>query len=81
MKRIPSTWNYVIVKEGEMFGVYEQYTSHKGKIGSITTNPVTITAESESYLWKTITDIILDCRHFPILEYKNGKLKKYVKKR
>ena len=81
MKRIPSTWNYVIVKEGEMFRVHEQYITHKGKIGSITTNPVAITAESEFYLWKMITDIIVDCRNFPILEYKNGKLKKYVKKR
>ena len=76
MTREPSTWNYVIVKDGKLFGVHEQY-SGRG-CGSITVDPIRLDQEESVHsLWVTLARIAKDCNQMPILEWKNGKLRKY----
>ena len=76
MKRDPCFWQYCIVKDGNTFGIYEHYNLGGG-IGAVTSKPEPVTGDSVNDLFVTLIRMGADISCYPVLEYKNGKLRKY----
>lgn len=76
MKHKGCFWQYCIVKDGNTFGIYEHYDLGTGA-GAITSKPEAVTGESVQDVMVTLIRMGADISRYPVLEYKNGKLRRY----
>lgn len=65
-----TTWNYRVMRNGDLFAIHEVYYDENGKVEGYTQNPVCPSGESLEEL-KGDIEYYLEALNKPVLEYKD----------